>query len=210
MNPLSPEVRSLLRGAAIDEEQVLASGAVPANGADYLMDPQLVVELLADALRQLHSVDPTAAADTEPLTMASICAEASRQEQSESPPELDDAYSHMERSRLLEVLSEGAHELGEFPTPLVVVTHGRPSPATLWCSGSEAVGFTDWRGAAVCDPHRDLAYAASVVAARLGPMLVPVLIERYAVRPDPRRLDWWALAQQLTGAAATSAEPDGR
>lgn len=204
MNPLSGGVRSLLREAGIDEDQVLASGAVAADGGDYQMDPHLVVELLADALRALHSVDPTPAVDAGQLSMASLCDEASRLTSSGNPPELDDAYSHMGRGRLLEVLQDGAQQLGEFPAPMVVVTHGAPAPVALRARGAEAVGFLEWQRAAICDPHRDLAYAASLVAASLGPMLVPVLIERYGVRPDPRRLDWWALAQQLTGAAATS------
>ena len=49
----------------------------------------------------------------------------------------------------------------------------------------------------VADRHRDLAVAATDVASRLGPMLVPVFFDRYGARPDPLRLDWWALAHQL-------------
>ena len=210
MNPLPEALRSLLRSAGVDEGQVLASTAEPADGGDYLMDPQLTVELLADALRALHSVDPTRATDAEleTLSMGAVVVEAGAVAHSGDAPELDEAYSHMDRGRLLEVLEKGARQLAEFPPALLVVTHGSPAPATLRCEGAKAVGFVDWDHAAVADPHRDLAYAATAVASHLGPMLVPVLMERYGVRPDPRRLDWWALAQQLTGTATTVRSPD--
>lgn len=212
MNPLPEPLRSLLRGAGVDEDQVLAGTGEPADGGDYLMDPQLTVELLADALRALHSVDPTraAVAAAATLSMGAVVAEARAVADSRDAPELDEAYSHIDRERLLEVLEEGAGQLAEFPPALLVVTHGSPAPATLRCEGARAVGFVRWEHAAVCDPHRDLAYAATAVASHLGPMLVPVLMERYGVRPDPRRLDWWALAQQLTGTATTVRSTDRR
>ena len=210
MNPLPEALRSLLRSAGVDEGQVLDSRAEPADGGDYLMDPQLTVELLADALRALHSVDPTRASDAAmgKLSMGAVVLEARAAADCRDAPELDEAYSHMDRGRLLEVLEEGARQLAEFPPALLVVTHGSPAPATLRCEGARAVGFVDWDHAALADPHRDLAYAATAVASHLGPMLVPVLMERYGVRPDPRRLDWWALAQQLTGTATTVRSPD--
>ncbi|MGI9579257.1 MAG: phosphotransferase [Microthrixaceae bacterium] len=204
MNPLPESVRSLLRAAGIDEQQVLATDPVAADSGDYLMDPQLSVELLADALRALHSVDPTPAA-AEPMSLAQLLERASAVAAQPSPPELDPAYAHMERSRLLEVLAQGAQDLGEFPDSMLVITHGSASPATLRCAGAQAIGFADWQRAAVADPHRDLAFAAAAVASHLGPMLVPVLMERYGVRPDPRRLDWWVLGQQLTGTAGAQA-----
>ena len=55
--------------------------------------------------------------------------------------------------------------------------------------------------AAVADRHRDLARAATVVAGSLGPDAGPGAVRTVRRRPDPRRLDWWALADQLTGDA---------
>jgi aminoglycoside phosphotransferase len=186
----------MARSAGLDATDV--PGAAAGTDLEHRWDPQGTVEALADALAALHALPLTpavaaSAIDPEVLAadvQASIAAESA----AGAGPAVDPAYAHIGLDRLAAILCDGAAGL-ERDTP--VATHGRPGPSTLRLRGGRPVGFAGWDGAAVADRHRDLAAAAAEVAATLGPMLVPVLFERYGSRPDPRRLDWWALAHQL-------------
>jgi len=197
---LSAALAGQLKSAGIDPEPDPAA-TLPADDPAYRIDPQEVTGLVADGLQIIHSLDG-AASDLDRLSMADTVAAAHRHLDANPEPTLDPAYAHMAPERLLEVLTEVADNLGELPPGDVVVTHGSPGPTTLRCAQGRPVGFSEWH-AALADPHRDLAHAATAVASTLGPMLVPVLFDRYGTRPDPRRLDWWSLAGQLTGTAAT-------
>lgn len=198
----APEV---VRQAGLDGD---VAGARPATDPEYRFDPQATVALLADSLARLHALDPGGTpVGAGRLTLDAVVTRAREAVAGPGRPELDAAYGHMEPARLLEVLAAGAADLGEPDPSEVVLTHGAVSLSALRCDQGRAVGFRGWSSAAVADRHRDLARAATVVAGSLGPMLVPELFERYGRRPDPRRLDWWALADQLTGDLAR-AVPD--
>jgi aminoglycoside phosphotransferase len=196
----APEV---VRRAGLD---ATGAEARPASDPEYRFDPQATVAMLADALARLHALDPGgcealggAPGETGRLTLEAVVARAEQEVAGTGSPGLDAAYGHMEPGRLLEVLTAGAVDLGEPDASDLVLTHGAVSLSALRCHQGRALGFRGWSSAAVADRHRDLARAATVVAGSLGPMLVPELFERYGRRPDPRRLDWWALADQLTG-----------
>lgn len=104
------------------------------------------------------------------------------------------AYRHLTLDRLVEVLRSGAAAAGSGDRVLV---HGAPTLERLTGQG-EFVALTDWSGAALADPHMDLAIAARDVIQRLGAAMVPVLAESYGHdRIDPRRLDWYSLAAEL-------------
>ena len=191
-----------LRQAGIEPDPDLGS----TTGADdpaYRIDPEVVTGLLADGMRVVHSLDPSASSLATVAMADTVAAARARVDELGGAIELDPAYSHMPVGRLLDILADGVESLGEFDEAALVVTHGLPEPATLRCAEGRPVGFSAWEHGAIADPHRDLAHAATAVAATLGPMLVPVLFERYGARPDPRRLDWWSLAGQLTGTATT-------
>ena len=186
-------------------------GAVAGTDVEYRFDPQHTCELLADALVRLHRIgaEAGAAAGThagpeagaggvvERLDPAAVLALAEARLAAGTVADVDRAYAHVDAERLLEALRAGTTAL-ECPTDDLVLTHGNPTLDTLRCRAGRAVGFDAWQDAAVADRHRDLAVAATAVAAELGPMLVPLLLDRYGRRPDPVRLDWWALAHQLT------------
>lgn len=183
----------------------------PATSPEYRVQPERTVGLLASALGRLHSisagdqpVDPRAAtmgerAVLDPVRVADAAQEAlSAGRLADLPP--GSTYGHLPVERLVEVLVSGAEDVSQ-RSGAAVLCHGAPTLQHLWCDRGEVVGFVEWQRAAWADPYLDLAIAARDVAEVLTPMLVPELFERYGeTRPDPIRVDWWALAAELSGA----------
>jgi aminoglycoside phosphotransferase len=172
----------------------------PADGVEYRFDIEHTVGMLAEVLAQLHStpVADAAAAGAVRLSPADLVDEARRA--APAPPRLSAAYQHMSRDRLLEVLAESAPR----DSAEQALTHGRPVLGNLRCHRGVPVGLVGWDGLALADVHRDLAVAARSIAADLGPVAVPGFFEAYSRSsdgwmPDVVRLDWYALAAELTG-----------
>jgi aminoglycoside phosphotransferase len=175
--------------AASGADATNTPGAVPATSIEYRFDPERTAAMLGQSLAALHRLAVPEGA--EELSARSVLDE--RKAHPLQAEDLDGAYSHMTPKRLLEILEE---TLPVGPPPKVL-THGDASLLTLRCHDGRAVGFADWSEAAVGDPHRDLASAATSVAAHLGPMAVPLMFTAYGRDPEPRRLEWWTLALQL-------------
>ncbi len=184
---MSPTLVQLLAASGADATS--NADAVPASNVEYRFDPERTVGLLARSLAVLHSIVPP----TEEQALSTSAVLADRTADPIRADQLDEGYAHMSPDRLLEILAD-SEPSADGP---LVVTHGDPTLDTLRCVDGKAVGFVDWEGAGVADPHRDLAAAAASIAANLGPMLVPVFFETYGRRPDPSRLEWWSLALQL-------------
>lgn len=175
------------------------AGGDPADSGEFRYEPERTIEMVARVLAGLHGIEVPCGTSPE-LRPADLVHRARAAVAAGSCPR-SLAYAHMDPQRLLEVLVDGCDEVEGRYRP--VVTHGRPALARFRGRGGELVGIVDWRHAAVSDPYRDLAVVAQDVAGTLGPMLVPVLIESYtkarpgAGAPDPRLLDWYALAAQF-------------
>lgn len=183
----------------------------PATSPEYRVQPERTVGLLATALARLHSIsppggptDPPAATMGEgpaldPLRVARAVQDALAEGRLAGPA-AGSVYGHLPVERLVEVLVSGAQDVAD-RSGAAVLCHGAPTLEHLWCDRGEVVGFVEWRRAVWADPYLDLAIAARDVAGVLTPLLVPELFERYGeTRPDPIRVDWWALAAELTGA----------
>lgn len=175
-----------------------------ASSQEHLFDPGHMVALLADHLARLHSLGGAAAVtqaralDRVPLvTMADVISDARRSVSQAPEAPLAEAYSHMSRSELLEVLESQAARIGEPLEEDLVLTHGSPGPDTLMCRDGEAVGFVGWESVAVADRHRDLAQVSARLVGLIGPGAVAEFFDRYGRDPEPVRLDWWLLAAQL-------------
>lgn len=201
MNSPSATLSVLLaeEGLAVGEDTD-AGELDAASAREYLFDPQHAISLLAQSLSRLHSLElrSETASGAPALTMADVISDARATTERAPEAPLGDAYAHMTRTELLEVLEAGARRLGEPGPDDLVVTHGSPELDTLMCRGGEAVGFVGWEAIAVADRHRDLAHAASSLVGPVGPMAVPELFVHYGRDPEPARLDWWLLAAQLT------------
>ncbi len=165
------------------------AGSVAATSTEYRFDPERTAAMFGQSLAALHRLPV-------PDDAGEVTAEDVLVECRAHPPsaeDLDEAYSHMTPQRLLEILEQ---TLPTGPAPRTL-THGNATLATLRCRDGQAVGFADWSAAAVGDPHRDLASAATSVASHLGPMAVPLMFSAYGRDPEPLRLEWWTLALQL-------------
>ncbi len=203
----SAHVRTLVERSGLD-----ATGCAgePASSVEYRVDAARTVGMLARALADLHSLEVDPLVD-QPLTAADIAGGADAHETvqrdrgepadaggSSSRPSRTGAYRHMERSRLAEILVDGAPGIDDRSTRRVL-THGAPTLSQLWCAKGELVGFVGWGRAAVADPYRDLAVAARGIAEEMPPVLLQVFFEQYGLdHPDPIRLDWYSLADELT------------
>ena len=160
-------------------------------------DPERLVGQLAVLLARLHDLDvPEGSAPG--LVPVDLVDAARRAVDGGWRPAPSGPYAHMSALRLVEVLAAGTATAGGTRC----LTHGSPTVDRLRVRDGSPV-LTDWEAAAIADPYRDLAVAALDVARSIGPMLVPVLFERYrearpsAGVPDPRRLDWYVLAGQF-------------
>jgi aminoglycoside 3'-phosphotransferase-2 len=189
-------------GTAALADAVAAAGldpggrGVPATDLEYRYEPDRTVGLLAGALARLHAV--AVPADGPRLTPADVVSLARDRLAVGriTPDTVDAAYTHVDPTRLVDVLAEGSHRLADAPA---VITHGSATLDALRCEAGAALGLAGTECLAVADPYRDLAVAARSIATTFGPMLVPELFERYGGPPaDPVRLDWWALATVLT------------
>ncbi len=195
----------------------------PATSIEYRVDAERTVRLLADVLARLHAVElgpversgarrpDDIVRDLDRAVTPGVDAPRERATAADDPAEVappstrsrSAAYAHISDGRLLEILRDGAEtarERGDDP----VLTHGAPTLANLRCDRGTAVGLVEWSRVAVADRYRDLAVAARSVATDLAPILVPVLFEHYgADTPDGVRLDWYALAAELSTAGVT-------
>jgi len=192
-------VPELVAAAGLDATS--ATCATAATDPEYRYDPERTVGLLAGALARLHDLAVPAGAGPV-LAPARLVARARAAVAAGLTVDgMSAAYSHMDPSRLVEVLADGEAAMADLWMP--ALTHGSPTLQRLQCVDGAAQGFDRWGDAAVSDPYRDLAVAAQDVAATLGPMLVPVLFERYGDArpgygaPDPVRVDWYVLAAQF-------------
>lgn len=203
MSDISSELLELLRseGLAVPDGTALTS-LVPASAMEYRFDPEGTVAMLAERIAHLHALDISSMVGTDVvarITMRSVVTEARRVTAAAPDAPVDAAYAHMSRPALLEVLESGVERLGEVDEADLVLTHGAPDLDALLCADGKAVGFTRWDRVALADRHRDLAHASAMLAAAVGPAIVPGFFERYKSRPALARLDWWLLAAQVLG-----------
>jgi aminoglycoside phosphotransferase len=193
--------------AALDHTLVAGDAdGVPASSPEYRFDVEHTVGLLAAELARVHAADvDTTVAPLGPDELVTAARRALAEGRL-TAQQLRPAYRHVQPERLVEILAARRPPRPGRDSDAPVLTHGSPTLEALRCRDGAALGFAGWEHAAVADRYRDLAVAASSVATDLGPMLVPTFFERYGDalgdagfgHPDPLRLDWYALAAELT------------
>jgi aminoglycoside phosphotransferase len=159
---------------------------------------EAMVEAVGDALRRLHDADPAtcpfrlgvdelvasavgrvAAGGVDPSTMA---AESYRRRSA------DDLLAHLQATRPTEPEADRVVAHGDAVLPNVLL---RPADAGL-------AGWVDVGRLGVSDRHRDLALVARSLAMNAGPELVWRLFDAYGMpHPDPLRLEWYALVDDM-------------
>ena len=179
---------------------VLAEGDRCGDAHDALVRPGVTVAALGAALSRLHRAPvPEAVLEELPRRGPAELVEAARQVVASGRvhgESIAAPYRHLTPERLMEVLEDG---LGSLEAVTPVLTHGAPTLDRL-CGVAVPDALADWSRVGLADSHLDLAVAARDLMSRLGPAIVPVLASSYEPPLiDPRRLDWYALAIELTG-----------
>ncbi len=177
-------------------------GAVPATAPEHRFDPERTVAAFGGHLGRLHRLGrPGGVVAVEP----GMLVESARRRLATgelTSKDLSAAYRHMDPARLVEILADGLDDVdARAAVEAPVIVHGRPVLGNFRFRLGEPLGFCDWSAIAVADRHRDLAIAASDVAEVFGAVVVPVFFDAYGdPPPDPRSIDWYALADALVGA----------
>jgi len=164
------------------------------------INPQRAVELLAGSLQwrrdQLFGASATV---VEPSTILSDIRTRLAGVDGEAI-DLSPAYRHMAMERLVEILAVGV----DHQEPARSATaHGDARLCNVIAT-PELATIVGFEPGLVISPLSDLVTAATDVAERFGPMLVPVLFESSGhAGVDPVAVDWWALANELLRVADT-------
>jgi aminoglycoside phosphotransferase len=150
---------------------------------------------LGAALTELHRLDPAGLERL--LSLDDLLAEATgRIERDElSSASFRPAYRRYRPERLLELAT--ASFPGDARSGELVVTHGWPSLTNLFVAGETRTGWLRLDGLAVADRHRDLARVTKQLAEQFGGEAITVFFDAYGTVPDVRRLDAYALLDEL-------------
>jgi aminoglycoside 3'-phosphotransferase-2 len=163
--------------------------SVPAQGL------QGSLRAFGEALRQLHRMDP---ADLERrLTLDDLFTQAADRVQRGlvSTSSLRPAYRRYSPERLLELARSSIVDDGRPNAP--VVTHGAASLVNLFVDGDQPTGWLRLDSLAVADRQRDLARVTKRLAEQFGGEALVIFFEAYGSEPDIRRLDAFALLDEL-------------
>ena len=188
--------------------KVLASSPLPGGGHAVVLSlppgtPALMpehrtrasrtVEYLAQALRFVHEV-PTdscpfdARAD---LRLRSIRRRLIAGQYDSSV--FTEPYNRYSPHRLFEILTETQPRDDD-----LVFTHGAFGMDVALLDPTGVCGVVEWGRAGIADRYVDLACAVRSIAGTVGPELIPHFFECYGVeRPDPRKLDFYALLTEF-------------
>ncbi|MDH7796956.1 MULTISPECIES: APH(3')-II family aminoglycoside O-phosphotransferase [unclassified Beijerinckia] len=168
----------------------LLTRALP--GRDLASSPHLaaeqIVTIAADALRDLHRLDPSPCPFDQRLDSRIAAAEARMRAGLVDESDFDD-----------ERLGQPAHAvfadlLRRRPAQEdLVVTHGDACLPNLMADGERFSGFVDCARLGVADRHQDLALASWSIRYNLGQAWIAPFLQRYGLRADPELLDFYRL-----------------
>jgi len=174
-------------------EHLLMEALPGQDAATAKLPPELLVVLLADALRELHAVDiatcPFRHAADDLINRASALLAAGQVDEGNLDPTnlgrpLSDIFAEMLAGRPASEDRVLTH--GDFCLPNVIVLHERLS------------GFIDLGSAGVGDPYRDLALVGRSLDRNHGPGWTDVFLARYGITiPDQGKLRYYRLLDEF-------------
>lgn len=172
---------------------------VPADRPELHGQVEGLVDGLASALKELHSVD---------LSNVEIATQADAGEQAWSLLEHDirlaieadtvdvaslpDPYSRYEAAALFAIWADGKPDPAD-----VVLCHGNPVLSAFYFDGPDFVGVDDIGTIQLGDRHLDLAIVQHEIHTKLGPEAVFRFYDVYGDDPSLLRLDHYLLASFL-------------
>jgi aminoglycoside 3'-phosphotransferase-2 len=186
-----PDVVDFIQDSSRD---FLLMSALPgADAANSALPPDSIVNLLADALRELHAV-PIDDCPFRHLIDDCVMESKARFDAGQvdntnfDSASLDrnpaDLYAEMLATRPASEATAFTH--GDFCLPNVIITEGRLS------------GFIDVGRAGIGDPYRDLALIGRSLNRNLGNSWADRFLSRYGLKdPDPARLRYFRLIDEF-------------
>lgn len=174
-------VPALISFVTTPHHEFLLTSALPGTDAASTSLPAAqLVPLLADALRQLHTLDARACPFRQ--AWADDLANAHQRMLAHEVNETDFDPPHLGRS-VADLWTDLARH-----TPIeetLIFTHGDFSLPNIIVDHDRLAGFIDLGRAGLGDPRRDLALAARSIARNLGPTWVEPFFAHYGTPPPP-------------------------
>lgn len=169
----------------------------PATAGEHHFDVVTTALAVGRALRRFHDDVPvTGCPFARPATARIEAAEANAGAGTIDPERMDTAYRRVPVERLLDELRR---QPPDEPEADLVVTHGAPTLSHLLLGAAGEPGWVSPGRLGVADRHSDLATAARDLARVVGPAALPPFYDGYGIdAPDPGRIDWYVLADQLS------------
>lgn len=168
----------------------------PATDAEHRFDVEATARATGQALRRFHEVPVGGCPFDRRARVRAEVAAVNVGSGLIASDRIDAAYRRVSIDRLLDDLRRRPPDE---PEADLVVTHGAPTLSHLVLTADHAAGWVSLGRMGVADRHGDLATAARDVVRVVGPAGLLPLYDGYGIAaPDPARIDWYALADQLS------------
>lgn len=150
------------------------------------LEPALAVRIVADALRDLHRLDPAACPFDQRDERRLAAAQARLQAGLVDVDDFDDDHRDIAPAVLLARLRASRPAVED-----CVVVHGDACLPNLIAEAARFTGFIDCARLGVADRHQDLALAARDIESTFGAAWVASFLDQYGGRFDPERLTYY-------------------
>lgn len=154
--------------------------------ASAQLAPDQVVRIAADALRDLHRLDPAACPFDQRVARCLDAAAARLHAGEVDAEDFDEDHRGLAPATLLARLRGSQPAIED-----CVVVHGDASLPNLIAEAGRFSGFIDCARLGVADRHQDLALAARDIASTWGQSFADAFLDRYGIAVDTQRLSFY-------------------
>ena len=154
--------------------------------ASAQLAPGQIVRIAAEALRDLHRLDPATCPFDQRVERRLDAAEARLHAGDVDADDFDEDHRELAPATLLARLRVSRPAIED-----CVVVHGDASLPNLIADAGRFSGFIDCARLGVADRHQDLALAARDIASMFGQAFVGAFLDRYGIATDLQRLGFY-------------------